>query len=200
MHREKSGVSLSEYDREKGHRAGAYRNGGKSRSDGDKRKWIFWVVDITLVAVILAAVLFIVSLLTPFSLFGGGEELRGISYTVEFAGVNSSFVEKLQVGDVVTDAETGKVIGTVSAIDIRPYEVYTDVPSSEKDEELDSFVVTKITYPEGYHTIAVTIKTDAEYREGSGYTAGGTRIAVGRMYTLRLPAYTGEGECIGLEG
>lgn len=170
------------------------------RKEGDsakKRRWLFLLADVFLLIAVVAAVFFLVVLLTPLDLFAGeGTEERAVVYTVEFAGVDSTLLGTLQVGDEVTDAETGSVIGVVTEISNRRYEVFTDIPSAEMDEALNSYVVTKNTYPDSYTTLSVTIRATAEYTPGVGYVAEDCRIAVGRAYDLRFPAYTGEGVCV----
>ena len=164
------------------------------------RRWLFLVVDIVLLAAIVAAVVFLVSLLTPFSLGGAeADESRQISYTVELTGVYRDSVSALRVGDTVTDKETGAVIGTVTAINARSYTPYTDVPTEEKDPVLDSYVVTKAEYPEEFNTVEITIAVEADYTEGVGYAVEGCRIAVGRSYEIYFPSYTGSVTCIELE-
>jgi len=176
----------------------ARRGRGPSKEKKDRsRRWLFWTVDILLLLSIVAAILVAVSLLTPFSLFDSKEdEVRSVTYTVEFAGVNSASVSQLKVGDTVVDVKTGSAIGTVSAINNRPYEVYTDTPI--RDEELDSWVVGTYTYPDSYVTLTVTITVTADYAAGVGYTAEDCRIAVGSAYELRFPSYTASGVCTGI--
>lgn len=164
------------------------------------RRWLFLVVDIVLLATIVAAVIFLVSLLTPFSNGGSdADETRNITYTVELAGVYRDSVSVLRTGDIVTDKETGAVIGRITAIDARAYTPYTDIPTEEKDPVLDSYVVTKAEYPEEFNTVEITISVAADYTAGVGYTVNGCRIAVGRCYELCFPSYTGNVTCIELE-
>lgn len=163
------------------------------------RRWLFLVVDIVLLLGIVAAIIFMVSLLTPFSLFDkDGKEARHVTYTVELAGVYRDSVSALRVGDVVIDKETGAVIGTVTAVNARAYAVYTDIPSETKDPVLDSYVVTKIQYPEEFNTVEITIAVEADYEAGVGYAVDDCRIAVGRSYELNFPGYAGKGICIKL--
>ena len=72
------------------------------------------------------------------------------------------------------------------------------MPTAQQDEELGSYVVTKITYPDTYKTLTVTVTAAAEYAAGEGYTAQGCRLAGGRRYALRFPAYTAEAVCVRL--
>lgn len=172
-------------------------NGG---GGSNKRKWLFLLADVLLLAAVVAAVFFLVVLLTPLDLFSGGDsEDREVVYVVEFAGVDSGLLGTLQVGDEVTDAATGSVIGVVTEINNRRYEQFTDIPSVEIDEVLNSHVVTKNTYLDTYTTLSVTIRVMAEYTKGIGYVADDCRIAVGSTYDLRFPAYTGEGVCVSFE-
>ena len=71
-----------------------------------------------------------------------------------------------------------------------------DATKGEKDETLDSHVVTKTEYPEEFTTVSVTITVTAEYTEGVGYTVDGCRIAVGREYELNFPGCAGKGVCV----
>ena len=161
------------------------------------RRWLFLVADLVLLAVIFVAIFFLVSLLTPLSLFSsGGDEVRTVTYTVEFTGVEKDAFATLRKGDAVVDKTTGNVIGTVTDFEPRKYVVYTDRPTDEKDEALDSYVVTKAEYPEEFTTLAVTITVQADYTVGIGYTVEDCRIAVGREYELNFPGCAGKGVCV----
>ena len=175
---------------------GARRNRRKGGVQG-QRRWLFLAADVLLLIAIVAAIFFLVVLLTPIDLFGGEDtEQRSIVYTVEFSGVDRDSVQALQLGDTVTDAATGSVIGVVADVESRPYEVYTDIPTTEADAELNSYVVTKNTYPDSFNTVTVTIRILADYTPRQGYMAEDCRIAVGREYELHFPGYAGNGVCI----
>ena len=192
MNREKKGAPAADQGEAKLNRA-------ERPAREHHRRWLFLLVDVLLLAAIVAAVIFLVSLLTPFTLFKGeADETRTVTYTVELAGVHRDAVSALHVGDSVTDSTTGAVIGTVTAINARSYSVYTDVPSEVKDPVLDSYVVTKAEYPEDFNTVEITISVEADYTAGVGYSVGECRMAVGRSYELYFPAYTGNVTCIEL--
>lgn len=158
------------------------------------RRWLFLLVDILLLAAILTAVFFLVVLLTPLDPFGGADvEQRDVLYTLELVGVDRVSLEALHVGDSVTDAQTGSVIGEITAVDSRPYAFYTDVPN----EYGGKYVVNKETSADKY-TVTVTVRASADYEQGVGYTVEDCRIAVGRAYELHFPHYAGEGSCISL--
>jgi hypothetical protein len=44
--------------------------------------------------------------------------------------------------------------------------------------------------------VIITIRTEAEYVEGEGYTVGASVIRVGNSISLRFPRYSGVGSCI----
>ena len=195
MNRQKNDVPKQE----KEERKRRFDNGSSAKATGkdSNRRWLFLIVDVLLLAVIVAAIIFMVSLLTPFSLFDSdGSEVRNVTYTVEIAGVDRDSLSALRVGDAVTDKKTGAVIGVVSAISSRAYEAYTDVPTDEIDEALNSHVVTKATYPEQFNTVTVTLTVAAEYHSGIGYSVEDCRLAVGRSYDLHFPAYAASGVCV----
>lgn len=173
------------------------RSRHRKTGENGSRRWLFLAADVLLLIAIVAAIFFLVVLLTPLDLFGGEDtEQRRVVYTVEFAGVDSALVESLQVGDTVTDAATGSAVGVVTDVLPRSYEVYTDIPTSEPDDELNSYVVTKNTYPDTFSTVTVTIRVLADYVPEVGYTAENCRIAVGRQYELHFPGYAGSGVCV----
>ena len=163
------------------------------------RRWLFLVVDVLLLAAIVAAIIFFVTLLTPVSLFDTADtEQKQLTYTVELAGLETSVIESFRVGDTVTDKETNSVIGAITAVDTRPYEVYSTTDYVENGT-LDLNEVLKVTYPDAYNTVTITVTVTADYTAGVGYTAEDCRIAVGREYELRFPGYTGKGVCIGFK-
>lgn len=174
----------------------AYSSGGGGKKG---RRWLFLIVDLFLLAAIVAATVFLVTLLTPVSLFDSSDaETRHLTYTVELAGLETSVIESFHVGDAVTDKETGSVIGTIAAVDTRAYEVYSTT-DYVKNGTLDLNEVLKVTYPDAYHTVTITVTVTADYAAGVGYFADDCRIAVGREYELRFPGYTGVGVCVGFE-
>ena len=167
----------------------------QSAKEHHDRRWLFIVVDVVLLAAIVGAIIFLVSLISPKPLFaGGGKEERRLTYTVELSGIEKGSLEALKVGDTVIDRESGAVIGTVSEVASRAYEIYTDVP--EKDAELGSDVVKKSTYPDDLCTVTLTLVVEADYEASVGYSVDGCRIAVGRTYLLGLPSFVGEGVCV----
>ncbi|MBE6690051.1 MAG: DUF4330 family protein [Ruminococcaceae bacterium] len=173
----------------------------KEPQGADRKKWLFLVVDILLLAAIVAVVIVLISLLTPWSIFDNSTtEPRQITYTVEIKGVDQASLSALQVGDTVTDRTTGVTIGTVTAIHNRDFEDYAS-EAGEWDEELGAYVVDKVIYPEdsGLMTVTVTLTVTADYEAGVGYCVGNSRIAVGCVLDMAFNNYADIGECVALE-
>ncbi len=168
----------------------------EQRGAAKSRKWLFLALDILLLAAIVAAIFFLVVLLTPLNPFAKDHtETVGVLYTVEFANVDGDVFELLSAaeGKTVVDAATGKAIGEVRMVDKRAYSFYTDVAVKEGD----NYVVGKETAMDKY-TVTVTLYADAEYESGVGYTVDNSRVAVGRTYELHFPSYAGTGTCVTL--
>ena len=165
--------------------------------DEKKRRVAFLLLDVLLLALIAAAIVFTVFLLTPDARAGAGGEARKITYTIEMAGVEKTMLTTFRVGDTVTDRASGAVLGVITAVgEPRPYAVYADEVSSD---DPSYYEVPKITYPENLKTVTITVSVDADFVSGVGYSAEDCRIAVGRVYQLNFPGYTGNAVCIGME-
>jgi hypothetical protein len=168
----------------------------EQRDATKSRKWLFLVLDILLLAAIVATIFFLVVLLTPLNPFAKNHaETVDVLYAVEFSNVDGDVFELLSSaeGQSVVDAATGKVIGEVRMVDKRAYSFYTDVAVKEGD----NYVVGKETSMDKY-TVTVTLSARAEYEEGVGYTVDNSRVAVGRTYELHFPSYAGSGTCVTL--
>jgi hypothetical protein len=152
----------------------------------------------TRIMLTIAFVIFLLVLaFTPLELFGGDTESRQIVYTVEFYGVDKDLEYAFREGDTVADAQSGQTLGVITQVSSRVYEAYTDIPTDEISPEFDKYVVQK-QYNDEWRIVTVSILVTAEYQEGVGYTVHSNRIAVGREYQMRFPAYTDRGACIAL--
>jgi hypothetical protein len=163
-----------------------------------KRRGLFLVMDVFLLIGIVGIIFLLILAFTPLTLFGNHSEPRQIFYTVEFAGVDQSFLSSFHEGDSVVDVATGSSMGEITQIKIREYEAYTNVPTPEIDPEFGKHVVRKETN-EKLKTVTVVLRVTAEYTPEVGYTAQECRIAVGKEYQLRFPSYTDSGVCIALD-
>ena len=96
MNRERSDAPKQE--KEERSRRFEVTSSGKGPKRDNTRRWLFLAVDVVLLAAIVAAIVFLVSLLTPFSIFeSDGEEARNITYPVELAGVDRDSLGALKV-------------------------------------------------------------------------------------------------------
>lgn len=181
---------------EDGHKhARSEKQKGKAQKKERGRRWLFLVVDLLLLAVIVGAAIFIVSVLTPDSEDSEETEMRQIVYQIEIAGVESDLFT-VTGGETVVDAVSGAVIGVVEYHDGgRPYTAYID-SATERDGK---YFATEVEYPEDIKTYLVTVRVTADFEAGVGYSADGCRIAVGREYQLRFANYTGSGVCVSLQ-
>ncbi len=177
---------------------GLRARGAKSaRSTEKKHRASFLVMDLLLLLGVIAVIFLLVLAFTPLDLFGDDAEPRQIVYTVEFYGIDKDLEYAFREGDTVTDMQTGAVMGVVTQVSSRVYETYTDTPTDEIVPEFDKYVVQK-ERNEAWRVITVSIQVTAEYERGVGYTVDTHRIAVGRDYQLRFPAYTSSGACVSL--
>lgn len=171
--------------------------GLRARSAEKKHRASFLLVDLLLLLGVVSVIFLLVLAFTPLDLFGKDAEPREILYTVEFYGVDKDMESAFHEGDTVTDVETGVVMGVVTQVSSRVYETYTDTPSAEIVPEFDKHVVQK-ERNEAWRVVTVTISVTADYQSGIGYSVENNRIAVGREYRLRFPAYTNSGACVSL--
>ena len=168
-----------------------------SRSTEKKHRISFLLVDTFLLLGVIAVIFLLVLAFAPLSFFGKNTEPRQIVYTVEFYGVDKEMEFAFREGDTVTDMQTGAVMGVVTQVSSRVYEVYTDTPSDEIVPEFDKYVVQK-KRNEAWRVVTVSIQVTADYQEGVGYTVDTQRIAIGREYQLCFPSYTSNGACVSL--
>lgn len=153
-------------------------------------------VDIILIVMILAAIALAV-MLAFFRgvLFGGKTETRIIEYTVVFKQVDETFATSIVNGDPVLNVAGKQSAGIVSADVESSASTYVAYHAAAEEGLNGSAVL--MTYPDRMD-LTVTIRVEAEYTPGSGYSVGGLRIAVGSEYSLMFPGYTGTGTCIAL--
>ena len=173
---------------DKGEGGAGFGQGNRPQKSGKNLRWVFFAVDALLIIAIAAAVLSLVSLFTPFSLFGGNKtEARTITWVVEVENVSDARAAALTEGSTVTDYETGDAMGVVTHIDVRPYTTYADAATA------DGHVAT-VTHET--KTITVTMTVRADYVSGDGFTVADQRIAAGQTYRLSLAGFVGDALCV----
>ena len=151
-----------------------------------KAKAKFNIIDILLIAVILAA-----GAAAVFLLRNSGSPTvqpnteREIQYTVLLTNVKSRFRNNIQIGDSVTDTVKLMPIGEV-----------TDIKAVQSTVQLEDYGegrVVNAAIPDTYDiTVTVTAKATLT---GGYYMIGGYQINVGTLVSLRVPDYTGSGYC-----
>ncbi len=156
------------------------------------RKKGFNIVDLLLILFALSVVFFAVFVLDPFDLDILAEDDVGteISYSVCLSGIESTYIEKIQTGDSVFDANTKQYLGVVMEVsEAKPHMVL-------RHDEYSGSYMQQVT---GLFDVVVTIQADASFVERVGYSVEGKRIAVGAEYTMVFPNFAGKGYCISFE-
>lgn len=112
-----------------------------------------------------------------------------IVYRIKIDDIDVETIGKIAKKQNVTDAATGKVIGTVYAISgALPYKNYARDEEGKVEASID----------ENGSYLVLTIKATAVYNDTEGYTVQGERIAVGKVIDLRLPNFEATGVCTAL--
>ena len=152
----------------------------------------FNIVDVLIILAVLLLGAIVVNIVAPTAWFkeliSGSEQT--IEYTVEFTGVDRDFVDNISENDAVVDAVSKFSLGRVAAVDNNSH--YRVLGYNEETNEGGY-----VTYQDRYNVL-VTVTVTADYKEGTGYSVGDRRIAVGEKLSLRFPNFVGEGYCIGV--
>ena len=159
------------------------------RPSKSRRRFNF--IDLLIIVAILLLGAIVVNLFLPSSIFKSTKNIeREIQYTVEFLGVDQSFIDKIKENDTAIDSVSKYSVGNVMLV--AHNELYSELKYDEENN------TGKFAFYEDKYNVLVTISVMAEYNEGEGYSVGGRRIAVGEKLSLRFPDYVGEGYCINL--
>ena len=165
----------------------------KKKNSKQKFNIIDFIVLVLIAAVVVGSIYAVVSWSNIKSLWT--TKTVNIEYIVEFRGVDATFRDKINDGDVVIDAVSKNQLGIVNSVaSIDNYKVLDYKTVSEENNNV-TYTGELFSYPDKYN-ITVYITTSAEYEEGVGYTVNGRRIAVGEKIEMRFPEFSGEGYCI----
>ncbi len=151
-----------------------------------KAKSKFNIIDIILIAAVLAAAAFAAFMVISGRVGAKKSELRSIEYTVLLTNVKKSFIDNIKVDDYVTDTVKLMPIGQVKEVD-------NDNQSEVQIEDYDIGRIVTAEVPDTYDVI-VTISATANVENGF-YMIGGYQINVGTLVSLRVPNFTGSGFC-----
>ena len=177
-----------------------------ARQQNKSKKGRFNFVDLTLVVVLLLIIGILVYSFSPVSLIKKwtGSEKVDIQYEIEITNVDSNVIDLIKADAVVTDSVTKSEIGTVTMVnrtdyvEYQPYEVINhETDADENIKHKVDYTLEKVGYPNKYN-LNVTVTVSADYSEGTGYTVGSTRIAVGEKLNIKFPDYICEGYCVGI--
>ena len=177
-----------------------------ARQQNKSKKGRFNFVDLILVVVLLLIIGILVYSFSPVSLIKKwtGSEKVDIQYEIEITNVDSNVIDLIKADAVVTDSVTKSEIGTVTMVnrtdyvEYQPYEVINhETDADENIKHKVDYTLEKVGYPNKYN-LNVTVTVSADYSEGTGYTVGSTRIAVGEKLNIKFPDYICEGYCVGI--
>ena len=146
--------------------------------DKQKKKLKFNIIDIAFVAAVLAGLIFVVLRVGGFDLlysivFGEKKE----TYAVTFAGaeVADYVIERINLGDKMSDEWMGVELGEVLEIKTGPAQSY----SARQDGKL------VMSDKEGFYSIVVTGYCDAVDND-HGITVDGLNLGVGHTMVVRI--------------
>lgn len=154
----------------------------------EKKKHRFNAVDlIILLAVAVSAVLLVKTFVLDAKSDVQDKAVK-LQYVIETDMISEDLADNVSVGDSVYDYETGRIIGTVTACDVRNA---THVGMSSSGAQVVSDVV-------GYRSLYITVEGEASGGP-SGYSVNSVPVSVGEDYALMLPQLYCTGSCISAE-
>ena len=153
------------------------------------------VVDVALIAVLLCIVLVAVEYFTSFSFLGLGGSTRTIEYTLEFENVDPDMAASVNVGDHAIGLAGYRAVGEVRTTDTSAAVKYVYNPAlgSIVARELPANAQNKTPL-----TLRVTLRTEATYRAGDGFSVNGNRISVGDSLAVSFDGFSGTGRCVSI--
>ncbi len=158
----------------------------------DLRNYRFNILDALIAVVILVVIAVVLVAYLPggLSASGNNRENVTVTYTIEIKGINRKLADWIIVGDTVTDRDTAIDIGRISA------EVEVSHAGIVRYDPTSGEVI--IYEAEDTSDLLITVTANAKYDVSRGYTVNGKRLAVGADYSISLPKFEGNGECIGI--
>lgn len=167
----------------------------KSNDGGEKRVRGINIVDVALIVVMLCLVLVAVEYFTSFSLTGIGGTTRTIEYTLEFESVDGEMAKNVAVRDAVLSASGHKSLGQVSAVSEQPAVAYVYDPTA------GALAARELPADAQGHApvkLRVTVRAEASYHEGDGFSINGVRISIGDIVGVSMDGFSGSGKCVSI--
>lgn len=153
------------------------------------------LVDVALIAVLLCVILVAVEYFTSFSFLNLGGSAQTIEYTLEFECVDPDMAASVRVGDQALGVSGHRAVGEVRAATSLVAVKYIYDPESAgivaRELPADSQNKTPVT-------LRVTIRTEATYRAGDGFSVNGNRISVGESLAVSFEGFSGTGRCVSI--
>ena len=147
------------------------------------------VILLVLVVVVLLAVGVRVS-----DLFGDDTQKSTISYTLTLSDVDQAYADAIKQGDEIYDVDSGKLLGKVTAAPtVKPH---TEMAVQSSENGAGIAVETPVP---GRVDITLTVRAEADYRQGKGYSVNSRPIRVGATYSVRFPNFLGSARCISFD-
>ena len=157
-----------------------------------KNKIRFNILDALILLAIIAAVsvlLYVFVFSGRSSGYLGQSDSYTLTYVVEVANLDEVFTDKIAPGDTVIDSASKRYIGTVTAVEERPY-THMSVNKTE-----GALVLNQV---DGRINLYITVKADAQF-SGITYNIGGYEVFVGSQTHLSFDDFVCSGYCISLD-
>lgn len=147
----------------------------------------FNIIDLILIAVILAAVSLVVYVMSGHDVLGGSED-TAILYTIEIDLIKNDFLSSARLmtkGTKIIDSVRTNELGVVQDIKI------TDAFALTTD--LETGVIMEAPYP-GYSKVAITVAAKCK-KDKIKFVVNGQPIMVGMSINFRTPYLVSYGNC-----
>ncbi len=157
-----------------------------------KTKTRFTIMDGVILLIILAvvAVLLYVFVFSDLaSMHTAAAETHTLTYVVEVAALDEEQASKILPGDTVINSASKIAIGTVTAVEMRPY-MYMGTNKNE-----GSLVLNPV---DGKVNLYLTVQADA-ILDGISYTVNGYDVYVGALVHMSFNDIVCSGYCISLD-
>ena len=153
------------------------------------------VVDVALIAILLCLILVAVEYFTSFSLFNFGGFTRTVEYTLEFENVDQNMAYSVNTGSYALGVSGYRSIGEIRSVNVSPTVryVYSPTTGGMVGCELPDGADNKAPV-----TLRVTLRAEATYRAGDGFSVNGNRISIGDSLNVSFDGYSGTGRCVSI--
>lgn len=150
----------------------------------------FNIIDLLLIAVIIAAAVMLVLTVRGRSReASSGSKNTTITYELKLEKISDKLRDSVNPGDTVYYGPDKEAIGQVVSVEYHD-SVYTYGNSGGQLETA--------AYPSGYIDAVIKINAKADAGESGGYNVNGCAVKLGSMITFSTPNFYGEGECVNI--